>query len=160
MPASAAAMPCGQSCATAPALPHFRAIPWLESTYERAGPDAVRQLISWRARAPRQRLRACGPWRFHTLCRFVSFSRLSGRATETTSNSAGRYRGAARLDIGYSAGVNEGPRQTRGRQGLAEKVAKLGVGRERGRMYYVKDGAVWSVARRVPGVFAAKPAMV
>jgi len=35
---------------------------------------------------------------------------------------------------------------------MAEKVAKLGVTREKDFMYYVKDGAVWKVQRKQPGV--------
>src|ERR671926_414607 len=35
---------------------------------------------------------------------------------------------------------------------MAEKVAKLGVSREKDFMYYVKDGAVWKVQRKQPGV--------
>src|SRR3954449_6359325 len=35
---------------------------------------------------------------------------------------------------------------------MAEKVAKLGVNREKDFMYYVKDGAVWKVQRKQPGV--------
>ena len=33
---------------------------------------------------------------------------------------------------------------------MAEKVAKLGVTREKDFMYYVKDGAVWKVQRKQP----------
>ncbi len=35
---------------------------------------------------------------------------------------------------------------------MAEKVAKLGVEREKDFMYYVKDGGVWKVQRKQPGV--------
>jgi SAM-dependent methyltransferase len=35
---------------------------------------------------------------------------------------------------------------------MAEKVAKLGVSREKDFMYYVKDGSVWKVPRKQPGV--------
>ncbi len=35
---------------------------------------------------------------------------------------------------------------------MAEKVAKLGVEREKDFMYYVKDGEVWKVQRKQPGV--------
>ena len=35
---------------------------------------------------------------------------------------------------------------------MAEKVAKLGVTREKDFMYYVKDGGVWKVQRKQPGV--------
>jgi hypothetical protein len=35
---------------------------------------------------------------------------------------------------------------------MAEKVAKLSVTREKDFMYYVKDGAVWKVQRKQPGV--------
>ena len=43
---------------------------------------------------------------------------------------------------------------------MAEKVAKLGVAREKDFMYYVKDGAVWKVQRKQPGVPKGKPEMV
>ena len=39
---------------------------------------------------------------------------------------------------------------------MAEKVAKLGVNREKDFMYYVKGGAVWKVPRKQPGVSAGK----
>jgi hypothetical protein len=35
---------------------------------------------------------------------------------------------------------------------MAEKVAKLGIKREKDFMYYVKDGNVWKVPRKQPGV--------
>jgi hypothetical protein len=35
---------------------------------------------------------------------------------------------------------------------MAEKVEKLGVNRDKNFMYYVKDGAVWRVQRKQPGV--------
>jgi hypothetical protein len=35
---------------------------------------------------------------------------------------------------------------------MAEKVAKLGISREKDFMYYVKDGGVWKVQRKQPGV--------
>jgi len=34
---------------------------------------------------------------------------------------------------------------------MAEKVAKLGVTREKDFMYYIKNGAVWKVPRKQPG---------
>ena len=34
---------------------------------------------------------------------------------------------------------------------MAEKVAKLGVTREKDFMYYIKSGAVWKVPRKQPG---------
>jgi hypothetical protein len=34
---------------------------------------------------------------------------------------------------------------------MAEKVAKLGVTREKDFMYYIKGGAVWKVPRKQPG---------
>ncbi len=34
---------------------------------------------------------------------------------------------------------------------MAEKVAKLGVKREKDFMYYIKGGAVWKVPRKQPG---------
>ena len=40
---------------------------------------------------------------------------------------------------------------------MAEKVAKLGVSREKDFMYYVKDGGVWKVARKQPGVPKGRP---
>ena len=43
---------------------------------------------------------------------------------------------------------------------MAEKVAKLGVSREKDFMYYVKDGAVWKVQRKQPGVQKGKPEKV
>ena len=43
---------------------------------------------------------------------------------------------------------------------MAEKVAKLGVTREKDFMYYVKDGAVWKVQRKQPGVPKGKPEKV
>jgi len=35
---------------------------------------------------------------------------------------------------------------------MAEKVARLGIKREKDMMYFVKDGAVWKVPRKQPGV--------
>jgi hypothetical protein len=35
---------------------------------------------------------------------------------------------------------------------MAEKVAKLGIKREKDFMYYVKDGGVWKVQRKQPNV--------
>jgi hypothetical protein len=43
---------------------------------------------------------------------------------------------------------------------MAEKVAKLGLGREKDFMYYVKDGAVWKVQRKQPGVPKGRPEKV
>jgi len=43
---------------------------------------------------------------------------------------------------------------------MAEKVAKLGVAREKDFMYYVKDVAVWKVQRKQPGVPKGRPEKV
>ncbi len=43
---------------------------------------------------------------------------------------------------------------------MAEKVAKLGGNREKDFMYYVKDGAVWKVQRKQPGVPKGRPEKV
>ena len=43
---------------------------------------------------------------------------------------------------------------------MAEKVEKLGVDREKDFMYYVKDGAVWRVQRKQPGVNKGRPEKV
>lgn len=43
---------------------------------------------------------------------------------------------------------------------MAEKVEKLSVHREKDFMYYVKDGAVWKVQRKQPGVEKGKPEKV
>jgi hypothetical protein len=43
---------------------------------------------------------------------------------------------------------------------VAEKVAAVGVDRERDWMYYVKDGQVWKVQRKSPGVPKGRPEMV
>jgi len=43
---------------------------------------------------------------------------------------------------------------------MAEKVEKLGVSREKDFMYFVKDGAVWKVQRKQPGVQKGKPEKV
>ena len=43
---------------------------------------------------------------------------------------------------------------------MAEKVAKLGVKREKDFMYYVKDGGVWKVQRKQPGVPKGRPEKV
>ena len=40
---------------------------------------------------------------------------------------------------------------------MAEKVAKLGISREKDYMLYVKDGSVWRVRRKQPGVPKGKP---
>jgi hypothetical protein len=34
---------------------------------------------------------------------------------------------------------------------MAEKVARLGIRREKDMMYFIKDGAVWKVPRKQPG---------
>src|SRR4029453_8396278 len=43
---------------------------------------------------------------------------------------------------------------------MAEKVAKLGVSREKDFMYLVKDGGVWKVQRKQPGVPKGRPEKV
>ena len=43
---------------------------------------------------------------------------------------------------------------------MAEKVAKLSVEREKDFMYYVKDGEVWKVQRKQPGVPKGRPEKV
>jgi hypothetical protein len=43
---------------------------------------------------------------------------------------------------------------------MAEKVAKLGVNREKDFMYFVKDGGVWKVQRKQPGVPKGRPEKV
>src|SRR5580698_2154519 len=43
---------------------------------------------------------------------------------------------------------------------MAEKVAKLGVEREKDFMYYVKDGEVWKVQRKQPNVPKGRPEKV
>ena len=43
---------------------------------------------------------------------------------------------------------------------MAEKVAKLGVTREKDFMYYVKDGGVWKVQRKQPGIPKGRPEKV
>jgi len=43
---------------------------------------------------------------------------------------------------------------------MAEKVAKLGVERDKDFMYYVKDGEVWKVQRKQPGVPKGRPEKV
>jgi len=43
---------------------------------------------------------------------------------------------------------------------MAEKVEKLGVTRDKDFMYYVKDGAVWRVQRKQPGVPKGRPEKV
>ena len=43
---------------------------------------------------------------------------------------------------------------------MQEKVARLGIVREKDMMYYVKDGAVWKVRRKQPGVAKGKPEKV
>ena len=40
---------------------------------------------------------------------------------------------------------------------MAEKVAKLGISRDKDYMLYVKDGAVWRVRRKQPGLPKGKP---
>ncbi len=43
---------------------------------------------------------------------------------------------------------------------MAEKVARLGIKREKDFMYYIKDGAVWKVPRKQPGVPKGRPEKV
>jgi hypothetical protein len=43
---------------------------------------------------------------------------------------------------------------------MSEKVAKLGISRDKDFMLYVKDGAVWRVRRKQPGVAKGKPEKV
>src|SRR5205814_10468706 len=43
---------------------------------------------------------------------------------------------------------------------MAEKVAKLGITRDKDYMLYVKDGAVWRVRRKQPGLPKGKPEKV
>lgn len=43
---------------------------------------------------------------------------------------------------------------------MAEKVAKLGISRDKDYMLYVKDGAVWRVRRKQPGVPKGRPEKV
>ncbi len=43
---------------------------------------------------------------------------------------------------------------------MAEKVKKLGIARNNDFMLYVKDGNVWQVRRKQPGVPKGKPEMV
>ena len=43
---------------------------------------------------------------------------------------------------------------------MAEKVARLGIVRDKDMMLYVKDGAVWKVRRKQPGVPKGKPEKV
>lgn len=43
---------------------------------------------------------------------------------------------------------------------MAEKVEKLGLSREKDFMYYVKDGSVWKVQRKQPGVPKGRPEKV
>ena len=43
---------------------------------------------------------------------------------------------------------------------MAEKVEKLGVNRDKDFMYYVKEGAVWRVQRKQPGVPKGRPEKV
>ena len=43
---------------------------------------------------------------------------------------------------------------------MAEKVARTGVKREKDFMYYIKNGAVWKVPRKQPGVSKGKPEKV
>src|SRR3954471_22191789 len=52
------------------------------------------------------------------------------------------------------------PLSTRRVAEMAEKVAKLGVSREKDFMYYVKDGSVWKVQRKQPGVPKGRPEKV
>ncbi len=43
---------------------------------------------------------------------------------------------------------------------MAEKVAKLGIKRDKDFMLYVKDGGVWKVRRKQPGMPKGKPEKV
>lgn len=43
---------------------------------------------------------------------------------------------------------------------MAEKVARVGVTREKDYMYYIKGGAVWKVPRKQPGMPKGKPEKV
>ena len=43
---------------------------------------------------------------------------------------------------------------------MAEKVAKLGISREKDYMLYVKDGSVWKVRRKQPGMPKGRPEKV
>jgi hypothetical protein len=43
---------------------------------------------------------------------------------------------------------------------MAEKVARLGINREKDFMYYVKDGGIWKVQRKQPGVPKGRPEKV
>ena len=43
---------------------------------------------------------------------------------------------------------------------MAEKVAKLGIARDKDFMFYVKDGAIWRVRRKQPGAPKGKPEQV
>jgi hypothetical protein len=43
---------------------------------------------------------------------------------------------------------------------MAEKVKKLGINREKDFMYYVKDGDVWKVRRKQPGLPKGRPEKV
>lgn len=43
---------------------------------------------------------------------------------------------------------------------MAEKVAKLGIARDKDFMFYVKDGQVWRVKRKQPGASKGKPEQV
>jgi hypothetical protein len=43
---------------------------------------------------------------------------------------------------------------------MAEKVARLGIVRDKDTMLYVKDGSVWKVRRKQPGVPKGKPEKV
>ncbi len=43
---------------------------------------------------------------------------------------------------------------------MAEKVARLGISRDKDFMLYVKDGGVWKVRRKQPGMPKGKPEKV
>jgi hypothetical protein len=43
---------------------------------------------------------------------------------------------------------------------MAEKVSRLGIKREKDFMYYIKDGSVWKVPRKQPGVPKGRPEKV
>jgi hypothetical protein len=43
---------------------------------------------------------------------------------------------------------------------MAKKLIKTGIKRDKNLMYYIKEGAVWSVPRKRPGVKKGKKAKV
>lgn len=58
------------------------------------------------------------------------------------------------------SGSTNNPNHRRRAVDMAEKVARLGITREKDYMYYVKDGGVWKVARKQPGVPKGRPEKV